>query len=75
VLAGEQIRALMAMPGPNGLFHRAMADGPVRESSPRLTTQDNWARLVVEELGLSKSQVNELQNIPLTRLSGAAAKP
>jgi para-nitrobenzyl esterase len=71
---GGKVLALMAMPAAKGLFHRAIV-----QSGPFLKalSQDysgHLAELVVEELGLSKSQVNELQKIPVDRLSGAAAE-
>jgi para-nitrobenzyl esterase len=71
---GGKVLALMAMPAAKGLFHRAIVQsGPfLKALSPDYSGQ--LARLVVEELGLSKSQVNELQNIPVDRLSGAAAE-
>src|SRR5882762_9106224 len=71
---GGKVAALMAMPAAKGLFHRAIVQsGPfLKALSPDYSGR--LARLVVEELGLSKSQVNELQNIPVDRLSGAAAE-
>src|SRR6201998_3791156 len=71
---GGKVLALMAMPAAKGLFHRAIVQsGPFLKSlsadySGRLT------ELVLAELGLSKSQVSELQVIPGDGLSGAAAE-
>jgi len=64
----------MAMPGAKGLFHRAIVQsGPFLKSlSPDYSGR--LAELVVAELGLSKSQLDELQTIPVDRLSGAAAE-
>ena len=71
---GGKIIALMAMPAVRGLFHRAIVQsGPfLRSLSPDYSGR--LAELVIAELGLSKSQVRELQRIPVDRLSGAAAE-
>src|SRR5437879_12836052 len=64
----------MAMPAAKGLFHRAIVQsGPFLKS---LSTDysGRLAELLVAELGLSKSQLSELQVIPVHRLSGAAAE-
>jgi para-nitrobenzyl esterase len=71
---GGKVIALMAMPAAKGLFHRAIVQsGPFLKSlSPDYSGR--LAELVIAELGLSNSQVNELQTIPVDRLSGAAAE-
>jgi para-nitrobenzyl esterase len=71
---GGKVLALMAMPAAKGLFHRAIVQsGPFLKSiSPDYSGR--LAELVVTELGLSKSQLSELQSIPVDRLSGAAAE-
>jgi len=71
---GGKIIGLMAMPAAKGLFHRAIVQsGPFLKSlSPDYSGQ--LAEFVIAELGLSKSQVSELQSIPVDRLSGAAAE-
>ncbi len=71
---GGKVLALMAMPAAKGLFHRAIVQsGPFLKSlSPDYSRR--VAELVLAELGLSKSQVSELQKIPVDRLSGAAAE-
>jgi para-nitrobenzyl esterase len=71
---GGKVVALMAMPAAKGLFHRAIVQsGPFLKSlSPDYSGR--LAELVVRELSLSKSQVGELQLIPVDRLSGAAAE-
>ena len=71
---GGKVVALMAMPAAKGLFHRAIVQsGPFLKSlSPDYSGR--LAELVVAELGLSKSQVSELQLVPVDRLSGAAAE-
>ena len=71
---GGKVLALMAMPAAKGLFHRAIVQsGPfLKALSPDYSGR--LAELVLAELGLSKSQVDELQRIPVDRLSGAAAE-
>jgi para-nitrobenzyl esterase len=71
---GGKVLALMAMPAATGLFHRAIVQsGPFLKSlSPDYSGR--LAELVLAELSLSKSQVRELQRIPVDRLSGAAAE-
>jgi para-nitrobenzyl esterase len=71
---GGKVAALMAMPMAQGLFHRAII-----QSGPFLKALDRGysgrvAELLMAELGLSRSQVRELQKIPVDRLSGAAAE-
>ena len=71
---GGKVIALMAMPAAKGLFHRAIVQsGPFLKSlSPDYSGR--LAELVLAELGLSRSQVNELQGIVVDRLSGAATE-
>jgi para-nitrobenzyl esterase len=71
---GGKVIALMAMPAAKGLFHRAIVQsGPfLKALSPDYSGR--VAELTMEELGLSKSQVRELQRIPVDRLSGAAVE-
>src|SRR5712671_1982736 len=71
---GGKVLALMAMPSAKGLFHRAIVQsGPFLKSlSPDYSVR--LADFVMAELGLSKSQVDQLQQIPVDRLSGAAAE-
>ena len=71
---GGKVIALMAMPSAKGLFHRAIVQsGPfLKALSPDYSGR--VAELVMQELGLSKSQVRELQRIPVDRLSGAAVE-
>jgi para-nitrobenzyl esterase len=71
---GGKVVALMAMPAAKGLFHRAIVQsGPfLKALSPDYSGR--VAELTMAELGLSKSQVRELQRIPVDRLSGAAVE-
>jgi para-nitrobenzyl esterase len=71
---GGKVAALMAMPAAKGLFHRAIIQsGPfLKALTPDYSQQ--VAELLIAELGLSRSQVKELQKIPVDRLLGAAAE-
>jgi para-nitrobenzyl esterase len=71
---GGKVAALMAMPAAKGLFHRAIIQsGPfLKALNPDYSQRT--AELLIAELGLSKSQVKELQKIPVDRLLGAAAE-
>lgn len=71
---GGKVAVLMAMPAAKGLFHRAIIQsGPfLKALSPDYSQR--VAELLLDELGLSRSQVKELQKIPADRLSGAAAE-
>src|SRR5216684_605436 len=71
---GGKVLALMAMPAAKGLFHRAVVQSGPFLKALSADYSGQLAELVIEELGLSKSQVNELQRIPVDRLSGAAAE-
>jgi para-nitrobenzyl esterase len=68
------VLALMAMPSAKGLFHRAISQsGPyLRALSPDYS--ELVARLVLKELGLTTSQVGELQKISVDRLEGAGVE-
>jgi len=69
---GGKVAVLLAMPSAKGLFHRAIIQsGPfVRALSPEYSQQ--VAENTLAELGLSKSQVRELQKVPVDKLSAAA---
>ena len=71
---GGKVATLLAMPPAKGLFHRAIIQsGPfLKALSPDYSQQ--VAEALMTELGLSKSQVSELQKIPVDRLSGAAVE-
>jgi para-nitrobenzyl esterase len=71
---GGKVAALMAMPAAKGLFHRAIIQsGPFLKA---LTPDHSLrvAELLMAELGLSRFQVKDLQEIPADRLLGAAAE-
>jgi len=68
---GRKVGTLLAMPSAKGLFHRAII-----ESGPTISlVEQNQATRVASELlaklGLNKSQVRELQNLPVDRIMSA----
>jgi para-nitrobenzyl esterase len=71
---GGKVLSLMAMPSAKGLFHRAaVQSGPFLEGLASGYTA-RIAAGVMQELGLPKTSVDELQRIPVDRLSGAATE-
>jgi para-nitrobenzyl esterase len=69
---GGKVAVLLAMPAAKGLFHRAIIQsGPfLRALSPEYSQQ--VAENTLSELGLTKSQLRELQKVPVDKLSAAA---
>ena len=69
---GGKVAVLLAMPSAKGLLHRAIIQsGPfTRALSPEYSHR--IAENTLAELGLSKSQVRDLQKVPVDRLSAAA---
>src|SRR3984893_14986238 len=71
---GGKVLALMAMRAAKGLFHRAIVQSrPFLKSLPPDYSR-RLAELLLAELSLSRSQVQELQEISVARLSSAAAE-
>ena len=68
---GSKVCTLMAMPCAKGLFHRqAIQSGPgIRSMEPEAATK--LAEGLLAELGLAKSQVRELQSLPLEKIMAA----
>jgi para-nitrobenzyl esterase len=69
---GGKVNNLMAMPSAKGLFHRAACQsGPILKAlEPEYSAK--VAAGVMQELGLSLSQADELQKVSVDRLAGAA---
>jgi para-nitrobenzyl esterase len=65
---GRKVATLLAMPSAKGLFHRATIESgaTLRLVEPNQGTK--VARELMSALGLSKTQVRELQRIPLDRI-------
>src|SRR5215471_17289431 len=71
---GGKVSTLLAMPAARGLFHRAIIEsGASLRGGPR-DAASKTAETVMKELGLSKGQGRELQNVPLDKLMDAGNK-
>jgi para-nitrobenzyl esterase len=71
---GGKVGALMGMPAAKGLFHRAIVESG---SMMRLGTVDKsqqFADLVVAELGLNQSSIQQIHSMPFEKLVLASAK-
>jgi para-nitrobenzyl esterase len=71
---GGKVIALMAMPSAKGLFHRAIVQSGPYLKMLSATYSARIAELTMRELGLSRSQVGELQKISVDRLLGASTE-
>lgn len=71
---GGKVSTLLGMPGAKGLFHRAViqSGASLRGGSREAATKT--AETLMKELGLSRGQARELQNVPLARLMEAGNK-
>jgi para-nitrobenzyl esterase len=68
---GHKVATLMAMPGAQGLYHRAIIEsGAVLRLTPR-DQAIHATELLLAELKLKPSQAQELQNVPMERLLAA----
>jgi len=71
---GGKVSTMLAMPAAKGLFHRAIIEsGASLRGGPR-DAASRTAETLMKELGLSKGQGRELQNIPLDKLMDAGNK-
>jgi para-nitrobenzyl esterase len=70
---GGKVGALMAMPAARGLFHRGIVQSGslLRAGLPEDTGR--LAAAVLAELNLSKSQIDQLQTLPVERLTASAS--
>ena len=69
---GGKVGALMAMPAAKGLFHRAAIQSGSMLRVAEAADTGKLAAAVLQELSISKADVDQLQNIPVERLLGAA---
>ena len=68
---GSKTTTLMATPAAKGLFHRAVAQSGVNLRGIGADTATDVARRVMERMGLTPSQVDELQRAPVDRILAA----
>src|SRR5262249_18202424 len=68
---GAKVSTLLAMPSAKGLFHRAaIQSGPGLKMVER-DQATKVAELLLKELGLQRTQLRELQQLPVERLKAA----
>jgi para-nitrobenzyl esterase len=68
---GSKVGVLMAMPSAKGLFHRGIVESgsSLRQSEP--ASSGRLAAAVLSELGLSGSQIERLQGLPVEQVVAA----
>ncbi len=69
---GGKVGALMAMPSAKGLFHRAAIQSGSMLRVAEAGDTGKLAAAVLQELSISKSDVDQMQDVPVERLLGAA---
>jgi para-nitrobenzyl esterase len=70
---GRKVATLMAMPGANGLFHRAIIESGALLRLTARADATHATELLLAELGMKAGQARELQTIPVARLLAANA--
>jgi para-nitrobenzyl esterase len=71
---GGKVLCMMAMPSAKGLFHKVInQSGPFLQFESRDTARA-MTEEVMRQLGLGRSDVDKLQDVPVDRLVGAAAE-
>jgi para-nitrobenzyl esterase len=71
---GGKVSTLLGMPSAKGLFHRAVIESGAALRGGARGAATKTAETLMKELGLSKGQGRELQNIPLDKLMDAGNK-
>jgi para-nitrobenzyl esterase len=71
---GAKINTLLAMPGAKGLFHRAIVESGSLLHVGDKETATGRAKTLLTKLGLTESQVSQLQNIPAEKLIAAGVE-
>jgi para-nitrobenzyl esterase len=69
---GGKVGTLMAMPSAKGLFHRASIQSGSMLRVAEAADTAKLAAAVLEELSISKTDVDKLRDVPVDRLLGAA---
>jgi para-nitrobenzyl esterase len=69
---GGKVGTLMAMPSAKGLFHRASIQSGSMLRVAEAADTSKLAAAVLEELSISKADVDKLRDVPVDRLLGAA---
>jgi para-nitrobenzyl esterase len=70
-----KVSTLMAMPSAKGLFHRAIAQSGSNVRGLTRSDANKTAETVLSKLGLTTSQVDDLQTMPMERLLSVMRGP
>ena len=68
---GRKVATLLAMPSAKGLFHRAIIESGPAIKLVEIADATRVADALLSKLGLNKSQVRELQNLPVEKIMSA----
>ena len=68
---GAKVCSLLTMPAARDLFHRAAIQSGASLRATEREAADKTARALMAELGISPGRVDELQNVPVSRLLSA----
>jgi para-nitrobenzyl esterase len=68
---GRKVATLLAMPSAKGLFHRAIIESGATLKLVERDQADRVASELLGKLGLNRSQVRELQSLPVDRIMSA----
>jgi para-nitrobenzyl esterase len=68
---GAKVCSLLTMPAAKGLFHRAAIQSGASLRATEREVADKTARALMAELGVSPGRLDELQNLPVSRLLSA----
>ncbi len=68
---GGKVNALMAMPAAKGLFHKAAVESGSLMNAAKPEDSGKLGAAVLQQLGLSASQIDQIQTLPVDRLIGA----
>jgi para-nitrobenzyl esterase len=70
---GGKIGTLLGMPKASGLFQRAILQSGTANRLPTRDQAAEWTEMLLKELQLAKTQIRQLQQLPVERIIAAAA--
>jgi para-nitrobenzyl esterase len=70
---GQKVSTLLAMPSAKNLFHRAVVQSGPGYRMNKPAHAEKVAEMLLTELGLSREQIREAQNVPVERIVAAQA--
>ncbi len=71
---GGKIGTLLAMPGAAGLIHKAILQSGTANRLPTTVQAADWTGELLKELGIAKSDVRKLQEMPFEPIIAAQAR-